>query len=305
MTCQACNSTNNQEKYPSNNENWAFDGANYAFQVCNDCGFMWASPIPTMAVLDEFYKFHYDYNMFKWQAPFKKIQAKHRLFKMRNHLKPNNKFLDFGCGHGYLVESASEKQIKSYGFDVGADKIIQKQTHSLTYGVNIDTYKEKDFDLISLWHVLEHMADPIFTLKQLNSKLKVGGKIFIAVPNSESLGFKLGGEKWGWCQQPYVHIHHYNHKNLSLLLEKSGFKIVSFTTSDTWDGSLYDVLMQQLFFKTKPRGTLKIDYTKKINLLLIVDSILRLCFAPLSYLYSFIRKDKNEGSELRIVGEKA
>lgn len=290
-------------KFINHNENWAFENIKYNFEECSSCKLLRATPMPDLVTLSRIYSEYYDYNMFNWQRHFKKMQARHRLYKISKHITSTTKHLDFGCGHGYLVKTAATKGINSWGFDIGADKIIQNNSHSLVYGANISTLKERNFDLITTYHVMEHMINPEVIIKQLCDKLAPNGILAIAVPNSESLGFKICKEKWGWCQQPFIHNHHYNSNNLSLLMKNAGFEILETKTYDTWDGNIYDILMQQIFFRKKPRGSVKVDYSQKVNFMLIADSILRLVCTPVSYLLSGILYKKN-GAELMVVGKK-
>lgn len=304
-TCICCNSQSFSNKYPNNNELWTFDDIRYEFDVCNNCQLLEANPLPNATTLDKVYSQFYTYQWFEWNAPLKKIQAKHRLSKIAKQLHKGQKLLDFGCGHGYLVNEAARKGIKSYGFDFGIDNIIQSDTHILTYGNDFEAYQETDFDVITLWHVLEHVIDPNQIVNQLKKRLKKGGKLIISVPNSDSLGFKICKEKWSWCQQPFVHVHHYNSKNLRIILENNGLITLYTKTYDTWDGNIYDIIMQKIFFKKRPRGSIAINYEQKVNVVMIADSIIRLFFTPFSYLLNFLRgKTYTKGAELMIVSEK-
>jgi transposase len=96
----------------------------------------------------------------------------------------------------------------------------------------------------------------------------------------------------------------YNPENLSMLLQTHGFKIVSVTTSDTWDQSLYDFLISKFFYKNKSRNTIR-DFSESNGgkIFFRTNQIARLLFAPVSYLFSFIRKSKLEGSELIIIAK--
>lgn len=303
MNCIACKNEKYSLVFDNHNENWTYENVKYNFEQCSNCKLIRATPIPNLDTLGRMYDSFYDYNMFNWQSPFKKIQAKHRLFKISKYFQSKIKHLDFGCGHGYLVKTAANRGINSWGFDIGVDKIVQNDSHSLVYGKTLEALKESSFNLITTYHVLEHMTNPEITLKSLYQKLAPEGVLVVAVPNSDSLGFKICKEKWGWCQQPFIHIHHYNAENLSLIMKNVGFEILETKTYDTWDGNIYDILMQQIFFRKKPRGTVKINYNQKINFILIIDSLLRLFFTPVSYIFSslFYRKF---GAELMVIGRK-
>jgi len=92
---------------------------------------------------------------------------------------------------------------------------------------DLDNVKDDYFDVITLFHVFEHIDKPKELLEFLKKKLRKNGIIYIDVPNGESLEIKLFGEK-----SPYVstsdksHLYYYSLKTLSRMLKDSGFKIV-------------------------------------------------------------------------------
>ncbi|RKY83677.1 class I SAM-dependent methyltransferase, partial [candidate division KSB1 bacterium] len=61
----------------------------------------------------------------------------------------------------------------------------------------IDTkYQSYYFDLVMMWHVLEHIENPVLYLKEISRILKENGKLIIEVPNLDSLNFRIFKEKW-------------------------------------------------------------------------------------------------------------
>jgi hypothetical protein len=86
------------------------------------------------------------------------------------------------------------------------------------------------FNLITLWHVLEHIPNPVEELQRLSDILTDDGILFISVPNFGGWTSMLAKSKWFHLDAPR-HIHHFTPGSLRLLLEKSGIKIVSLTTS--------------------------------------------------------------------------
>jgi SAM-dependent methyltransferase len=95
----------------------------------------------------------------------------------------------------------------------------------ITTGNFVDAHFEnQSFDVITIWHVLEHFLAPIVTINECNRILKVGGALIIAVPNADSLQAKISGRHWFHLDIPY-HIYHFNVGNLCSLLEKSSFKV--------------------------------------------------------------------------------
>src|SRR3989338_2498154 len=102
----------------------------------------------------------------------------------------------------------------------------------------LDTLSDKEFirtkglgaDVISFWHVLEHVEKPEEYLDAARNNLKKGGKIIIGVPNIDSFEFKFSKQYW-FHLQPQFHLWHYSPSSLTNLLQKSKFKI---NTIDYW-----------------------------------------------------------------------
>jgi glycosyltransferase involved in cell wall biosynthesis/ubiquinone/menaquinone biosynthesis C-methylase UbiE len=83
--------------------------------------------------------------------------------------------------------------------------------------------QEASFDLVTLWHSLEHMRDPVHALSTIWRCLKPGACLYISVPNINSLQADLGGNSWAYLDVPH-HISHFSLDGLIRLLRESGFR---------------------------------------------------------------------------------
>lgn len=285
---------------------WMLDNVRYGYVRCPKCLFVQCNPIPSADVLSSFYERTYAYEWFYKNAYYKRLQAKHRVFKIRKTLGAGLKCLDFGCGHGFFVKAMLQKGDNCSGFDIGVEKIEQKGDPHIAYRSDFESYDGTGFDIITAWHAIEHMRDPNKTVDQLIARLNSGGKLIIAVPNLNSLGFRLFQQKWGWIQQPYVHINHFSSANLAQLLRNHDLEIIAIKTHDTWDQNLYDLLITRLFYMNRSRNPVR-EFNKSArgNLAFRINQLARLAFTPLSYLVSYLRQSRMEGSELLIIARKA
>ena len=93
---------------------------------------------------------------------------------------------------------------------------------SITSNIEIPNFK---FDLITMWHSLEHIHNLNKTLKSLNEKLSDNGHLLIAVPNISAAEKKYLGTKWVAYDAPR-HLYHFDQKSLENLISKYGFEIV-------------------------------------------------------------------------------
>ena len=126
--------------------------------------------------------------------------------------------IDFGAGPGFLSIAFSEYFTKVYSVDMNTD--LQKKVkntnlipQNVIYDNNLDNVKDKS-DLIVMWHVLEHLYDPVGQLKELKSRLTEDGCIYAQVP---------------LYKNKYLaddHVVFYNAKSIEFLINKVNMKII-------------------------------------------------------------------------------
>lgn len=146
-----------------------------------------------------------------------------RRFRFLKDITKGKKVLDFGCGYGGFLKYTKEIADEVYGLEIeeAASEYCQKQ------GINIisleDDYK---FDVITMFHVIEHLLNPLDILQQLKEKLNEGGIIIIETPNSNDALLTLY-ESTAFSKFTYwgCHVYLYNEKNLIELGVQSGMKL--------------------------------------------------------------------------------
>jgi SAM-dependent methyltransferase len=79
-----------------------------------------------------------------------------------------------------------------------------------------------EFDVVTLWHSLEHVHDPVAVLREVRRLLVPGGKVVVAVPNIDSRPFRWFGQSWFGLDLPR-HLTHFSPQTLRKMLTKSGF----------------------------------------------------------------------------------
>lgn len=142
--------------------------------------------------------------------------------------RESGKALDIGCGSGaYLL------LLKNMGWNVvGADISDNVASEVREAGIPILTGELKrlkletgSFDLIAMWHALEHLPSPLETLQEIHRLLADKGTLFIEVPNSASLVTKVFGSDWFAWDLPR-HLYHFSPVSLSKMLTRAGFTVV-------------------------------------------------------------------------------
>jgi len=150
-----------------------------------------------------------------------------RIKQFKNFFKGKD-ILDFGCGWGNFL-----KKIKYYKSLNGVElrqeclKYIKNNIKKINISNNIEFFKKK-FDIITMFHVLEHLPNQTETLKTLRSKLKKNGKIIIEVPHAEDFlilqdNLKEFKNFTFWSEHLILHTY----KSLKTILLKSGFKTIN------------------------------------------------------------------------------
>jgi SAM-dependent methyltransferase len=147
--------------------------------------------------------------------------------RMVRSVKREAALLDVGCGRGYFVKTASDAGYDAMGIDL-SEKAVRyaRETFSVsanTASMEVLMRQGKRYDVITLWHVLEHFDDPITGLKNVRSLLSEGGICMIEVPNLNSLKFILSGGKWEGGNHPLYHKTFFTGATLRMVLEKAGF----------------------------------------------------------------------------------
>jgi len=163
------------------------------------------------------------------------------------------KILDLGAGIGAFLNTMKEKGWETTGIE--PNEGAREQAKNL---FNIDLKEtgslqqlpEKSFDAITLWHVLEHVHQLHDYVERLKSLLKPNGKIFIAVPNYESLDSSIYKLYWAAYDVPR-HLYHFTPEAINVLMEKHGMKVTA--KKPMWFDSFYISLLSSKYKNGKTK----------------------------------------------------
>ena len=180
-------------------------------------------------ITDDFYEMsgmHQDeINILDWLKSTRKDDI--RRIKELNNLIKNKSVLDFGSGNCGFILNAKKLSKKIIGIEVEKQFQNYFKKKKLTVYSSINDIKiETKFNLITSFHVFEHLKDPITVLIKLSKHLKKDGEIIIEVPNSDDALLTLYKSKsfakfTYWSQ----HLFLFNEKTAKSLVEKSNLKI--------------------------------------------------------------------------------
>ena len=206
----------------------------FAIVKCGKCELLYTNPRPVPDQLSKYYQ-SADYIshankstnliniLYKLARQFT-IRKKYGIIKK---YQPTGSILDYGCGTGHLLQHFKKKGWQTSGIEPDEKaRAIGENDHQLNVYPNLKKLpKESQFDVIMLWHVMEHISDLKKTARQLTRLLTDTGTLFIAVPNHESFDAKYYGEKWAGYDVPR-HLYHFNQTNIKTLFQKMKVKLV-------------------------------------------------------------------------------
>ena len=138
------------------------------------------------------------------------------------------KLLDYGCGTGHFLSGASKAGWQVSGIEPDdtarnqVDSSLSSSIHSSVDAIDEDAR----FNVITLFHVLEHVHRLEETLNQLISRLDKNGVLFLALPNYQSEDAQQYGLHWAGYDVPR-HLYHFNQRSVFQLSKKYGLNIVS------------------------------------------------------------------------------
>ena len=156
--------------------------------------------------------------------------------------------LDLGCGSGQFLARLSASGLSCDGTELLEDtgrRASELAGIRLHVGpLESDTYPPGSFDLISIWHVLEHLPDPDHVLGLCALWIDERGALLVAVPNIDSWQARLFGGSWFHLDPPR-HLFHFNRASLNAALGRAGFRVEVIRTL-SWEQNLYGILQSVL-----------------------------------------------------------
>ncbi len=208
-------------------------GESFALVKCSKCQLVFTNPRP---VIEEIHKYYnsstYISHTNKGNTLVNILYKIARVYTLRRKLKairkftPRKRILDYGCGTGHFLQYLTSKGWETYGFEPDEGARASATSQNLTVFDNRARIKELEkFDVITLWHVLEHVHDVRDTMKFLRKRLESNGFLFIAVPNINSFDAIHYHENWAAYDVPR-HLYHFSQDSFSRLAKKCKFNIV-------------------------------------------------------------------------------
>jgi SAM-dependent methyltransferase len=208
---------------------------------CRGCGLIYLNPRPDVSELSRIYPpsyhaFNFSPNRFGLVYRVRRWLEGRRLVAWCRSLTANARILDVGCGDGFHLELLREYGRPTWqleGVDMSPAAVARARAKGLTvHQGRVETLDASagGYDLVLLIQTVEHVEQPVETLRAIRSVLKPGGRVMIVTDNTKSLDTKLFlGRHWGGYHFPR-HWNLFNHDAMRRLAEKLAFEVDLMTT---------------------------------------------------------------------------
>jgi SAM-dependent methyltransferase len=221
---------------------------------CKRCGVSYTFPRPNLMDLEKHYsETYYGPKNVKFMQAFEHLIGwitSRRAQKIHRLAAPNSRILEIGCGRGLLLKHLAQLGHECHGSE--RSELAAQRARS-TVGLRIYTapleqcgLEPHSFDLVILWHVLEHLEEPEQSLAHVNHLLKPGGRLLLEVPNYTSLQSRYSREHWFHLDLDR-HLYHFSQEGLKRLLGKTRFQIKEMG-SFSWEQCPFGALQSSLNF---------------------------------------------------------
>lgn len=233
----------------------------FVIAECNSCSLRFTQDVPDAASIAPYYKsenYISHTNTSKglinrlYQSVRKRtLKQKRRLIERASGIK-KGRLLDVGSGTGAFANEMQQAGWQVTGLEPDADaRAVGKQSYNIDLADIGQFYQlqESSYDVITMWHVLEHVHDLQGYIAKLKLLLTENGKLFIAVPNYTSKDAAAYKEQWAAYDVPR-HLYHFSPRSMQVLMEKHGLRILQH--KPMWYDSFYVSMLSSKYIHGKP-----------------------------------------------------
>lgn len=164
-------------------------------------------------------------------APARPLLARfdrRRLALVQALARPPARLLDAGAGRGRFLLAAAAAGYEATGIEPsarGAEAAVAQGAGVIQTSIEAAQLEPSSLDVVTLWHVLEHLEDPAAAVSAIASWLRPGGGLLVGVPNLASLQAWMGADRWYHLDLPRHRVH-FTLAGIRALLQGHGFEVV-------------------------------------------------------------------------------
>ena len=225
----------------------------FSIVSCRACNFKFTNPRPSQELMGSYYKsenyishsntkkgfINSAYQLIRKYTLLKKLQLISKYYK-------TGSILDIGCGTGDFLDICKRSNWKTVGIepDDQVRKVASKRFNLEVHPEEkLKQLPDNSFDIITMWHVLEHVSDLQSRIVDLKRLIKVDGVIIIAVPNCSSMDAAIYQEFWAAYDVPR-HLYHFTPNDISRLFRKHNLNLFN-TLPMIFDSFYISMLSEQ------------------------------------------------------------
>ena len=251
--CPWCNSENNSKFLEL--KDYFLTQENFEILECNDCKLLFTTPCPAPDKIGDYYKSD-DYlshnESKKGIVPqiynlVKKVNIKNKFnITVNGQQTTDNSILDIGCGVGDFLNYAKEKGCDITGIEPSEDarKIAEEKLSTKIFSPEeLQNLPNESFDIVTMWHVLEHVADLKTEIHHLERIVKKNGRLVLALPNYKSFDAEYYKDKWAAYDVPR-HLNHFSRSSIKNIFVTTAFQLIDIKPLK-WDSYYISMLSEQ------------------------------------------------------------
>lgn len=193
----------------------------FAIVRCEDCGLVFTNPVPD---LRDVYKDVVD-PIYLASEKQRRETARHVFQAIRRHVPEGGRLLDIGCNTGLFLDEAAQS-FKVEGVELSQWAAAEAAKHHLVHTAPISELAlAGEFDVVTLFGVIEHFDDPMRELQAIARVLKPGGIFVVYTGDVDAWLPRMLGKRWWWFQG--MHLFYFSLRTLSAMLQRAGLDVVA------------------------------------------------------------------------------
>jgi len=297
VTCALCGSSECQTHLVGRDLSLDLEGA-FRIVRCAECGLLYLNPRPARDEVEALYPFEsYDqYNPALLEVKSRLARAD-RTYGLRKRArrvvrwKAGGRLLDVGCATGDFLEyvhGLGTWEVHGVELNPNAVRYVRERLRIPVWQGMLDEVELPAgyFDVVTMWHVLEHVFDPVATLDRVAEILKPDGLLLCHVPQLDSVDARLWGRYWIGYEIPR-HTYIWSRSTLQRLMDVTGFRVVD---SACFYGS-YSASASSMRFWLRDR----FGHTRAVRVLerLLFARATRLAFLPAFFVLDRLKRSSS------------
>lgn len=241
VNCNLCGADDTELVYPSTRDNCDDSttpvhlactsdayGVHPPIVQCRRCGLIYANPQPNADDLLDRYAAVVDETYLE-ERKGRELTFRHHLDHLESRISINGRkrLLDIGCHIGIFLEEAEAHGWDAWGVEPSRWAVEEARARGLrvVQGTLADAgFPDEHFDMVTLWDVIEHLADPMSELRRVARVVRPDGWICIHTMDVESVFARVMGERWPWLME--MHLYYFSRGTLAAMLRRAGFRVI-------------------------------------------------------------------------------